>query len=312
MTHHRLLALAALAALVGCSGDKLLGPPDAPACTRGGLVAGQTVTGTLSRSSCPVFSEWEFQSEYYESWTMPVQAGHAYLLHLVPDTTAAGDSTNANILLYSRNAVNDPVMVTASTYYDNALLNTNGMRAQVIFFVAPENAAVSVRVETGGQPADTLELGGYALTATECAAAPILTNDSATATASYTASACVLHRTTDSVRMFFYPFQGILNHQYSASLISDSGTASLEVNVAGPSWDAQCEVRDDCDWESNSVVDSGAVGYTPAVSGQFEAFAFIGDDGTSGAFHMRLDDFGPAPVAPMSVPYAHTRRRVAR
>lgn len=310
LTRSRAAALLALLVAVGCSGDKLLGPPDSPACTRGGLIAGQSVAGTLSLSSCRVFSEWEYAPEFYESWTMPVQAGHAYLIHLVPDTTAAGDSTNALVLLYARNSVNDPVLSAASVQYDNTARNTVGMRPQDILFVAPENAAISLRIETSGVDSLQDELGSYVLSATECASAPITANDSAAASVSFTAATCVLHETADSLKFVFYPFTGVAGHSYRATTIVDSGSAIVWPNIAGPAYDLQCEVRSDCDWEEGPTADSSTVDYTPATDGQYAAFVGITDDGTSGAFHLRLIDFGPGPVAPR--PAAHTRGRVAR
>lgn len=297
MTLSKWCAFTLLAALVGCSGDKLLGPPDAPACTVGGLVAGQTVAGTLSSSSCQVFSEWEFAPEFYESWTMPVQAGHAYLVHLVPDTTAAGDSTAAILLLYARNAGNDPTLSAASVAYSPAGLNSAGMPAEDILFVAPENAVVSIRVETAGNDSLVNEVGAYTLSATECASTPIAANDSATTVTSFAASDCLVHRTADSVRFFYFPFTGAATHSYSAAVIVDSGSAEVDANMAGPAYDEQCRVREDCFHHSATVTDSTNVSGTATTAGQYAAFAVVIDDGTPGAFHVRLRDFGPAPVA---------------
>lgn len=310
MTRSTWYTFTLLAVLVGCSGDKLLGPPDAPACTVGGIVAGQAVTGTLSPSSCPVFSEWEYWPEHYESWTMPVQAGHAYFLHLAPDTAAAGDSLDADLLLYARNAGNDPVLSAASTDYDATARNVVGMRGQDLLFVAPENAVVSIRVETSVTDSTVLGLGAYRLTATECASTPITANDSATASVSFGASTCVVRETSDSVKYVFYPFTGVVGHSYLASTIIDSGAAIVAANIAGPAYDLQCEVRFDCDWAGAASADSSALTYVPATSGQYAAFALIADDGSAGAFHLRLTDLGLAPVAPE--PVAHVRGRIAR
>ena len=310
MTQRRLFALAALAALVGCSGDKLLGPPDAPACTRGGVVAGQTVTGVLSRSSCPVFSEWQFGPEYYESWTMPVQAGHAYLLHLVPDTTSAGDSLNADILLYSRNTANDPVLSGASTNFATGTVNIAGMYAQELFFAAPENAAISIRVET----IDTAGIGGYSLRATECPSLPTMTNDSSSASVQFNASNCMVQGDTDTLRLFAFPFAGSANEVYQASMIIDSGaTPTKAVGLGGPSYDLLCQVRSDCLHQTATVAESTAVLGTAATAGQYAAYALVTKPGVAGAFRIRLKDNGPftTPPAPASRPI-RVHGRVAR
>ncbi|MGH7532781.1 MAG: hypothetical protein ACREL4_05770 [Gemmatimonadales bacterium] len=299
-------AFTLLAALVGCSGDKLLGPPDAPACTRGALVAGASVTGTLDRSDCPVFSEWERTPEYYESWTMPVQAGHAYLVHVAPDSGAAGDSLYANLLLYARNSGNDPALSAVATQFASTPLNAVGMPPQDLFFVAPENAAISLRVETY----DTTQVGSYVLRATECPSLSLVANDSSSAAVHTTASACVIHRDADSIRVFAFPFTGAAYHQYTASMIIDSGAVLGEITLGGPSWDLLCEVRYDCIYADATGTDSLAVVAVPETAGLYDAYASITINGGTGGFHLRLHDSGPPAVAP----YQPTRssRRTAR
>ncbi|MGB7212273.1 MAG: hypothetical protein WBC97_06540 [Gemmatimonadales bacterium] len=311
MTRSTWCTLTLLATLIGCSGDKLLGPPDAPACTRGALVAGASVTGTLNRSDCPVFSEWEYAPEYYESWTMPVQAGHAYLVHLAPDSGAAGDSLDATLLLYARNSGNDPALSAAGAPFAVAPLNLVGMQAQDLFFVAPEDAAIALRIETTGNGTnDTLHTGSYVLHATECPSLSLVANDSASAPIKATASACVIHRDADSIRVSAFPFTGGASHQYTASMIIDSGAVLGEISLGGPSWDLLCDVRFDCIYNDTTGTDSLATTALPETAGLYEAYTSIVMNGGTGGFHLRLHDSGPPAVAPFQP--TRSSRRAAR
>ncbi|MGH7734871.1 MAG: hypothetical protein ACREOE_14560, partial [Gemmatimonadales bacterium] len=243
--------------------------------------------------------------------TMPVQAGHAYLVHLAPDSGAAGDSLDAYALLYGRNSGNDPALSAASINYASATLNPAGMHAQDLFFVAPENAAISIRIETTGNGSnDTLHVGSYVLRATECPSLSLVANDSSSAAVHTTASACVVHRDADSASLFAFPFSGAAYHQYTTSMIIDSGAVLGEITLGGPSWDLLCDVRFDCIYADATGTDSLVAMAVPETAGLYEAYASITINGGTGGFHLRLHDSGPPAVAPFQP--TRSSRRTAR
>lgn len=152
----RLVAFALLVALVGCGSDDSIVGPDGD-CTRGTIAIGQLRAGSLTAGACEGFDgEWSNSAFFYESYTVRLDSGQAYLFTLDSDDfdTMAELIGEGGIRL---------------TYNDDVGDFEGFDQDSELYFVAERSGTFSLRV----RGYDDSQVGRYTLTATSCQARPM-------------------------------------------------------------------------------------------------------------------------------------------
>lgn len=236
------------AALASCGGDDTLGPPDGTACTAGSIAPGDSVKGAVTSSSCAMFSDYEYEAIWAESWTLHAAKGTAYVVRLrhIADG-GMPDNINADLYAYGRNDAGDVAFATG-WWSSFAPSNGNGGSNEEIFLVGDKARDYSIRV----QIYDLADTGAYTLSVESC---PIRTLTAGTPlTGVDLSTGCVANAYYGGGmrHLNFFGFVADSFHSYNAIAARTAGTAKLTGTVSGPDMDVGC-YTDNCTWATSTT-----------------------------------------------------------
>lgn len=269
-----LASIASLAGLVACGDDSnpITGPDGT--CSQVALATGQTVTGTLSAAACTYNPDASY-STFFDPYRLQLEAGQSYVfdVHGNADPTVA--FAPALTLLQSTGNVVSQHDLGGSVAYPFAQMA----------FVASEGGAYSLRVH-GYSSAQT---GKYAVTASACGAAPIITD--AIQNGAIAASDCKVHGFAgstfrDSSLVDFYQVE--LADDEGITVRATSTSFQPAVYIAGPGFDTNCWYIGCNDNYRTATTGTASVSLSPSIGGVYTIM--VGTDprvnvfGTTGAY----------------------------
>src|SRR6478609_9230316 len=133
------LSVAALLLATACGEDNLVEPIYGSACVTGKLSPGQTVQGSLSSASCRQTNQiYADDPVPYESWSVHLEAGKAYMFYQqqLPDPAQDGlNDVDAILTLYGKDSQGRSLPLAVS---DDEGGGIDGHDSE-FFFVAPKS-----------------------------------------------------------------------------------------------------------------------------------------------------------------------------
>lgn len=272
------IALALLLA-AACSGDEVLGPPDAATCTEGTLATGRVETARIGAASCALWSDYLEEVTPAASWTLRTKPNTAYLVRLTPVADSNGLNTlAADLDLYARNAQGDAHFATG--YFRSfGPLNGNGGRGLQLLVASRRAQTFSVRV----QSYSVADSGHYTL---EVIACPLVEVAQGATSAEVTlGDACALRTGpgTDSVRVAFFSYPAAPGADVDLVATRTAGDATMRLHVQGPDLDTSC-YGSECT-SASTAVGAGPFTLQPAyyLDGHFTAILTQESAGTLSA-----------------------------
>ena len=281
----RALALVALLGAAACGSDSIVDPTFGSACNVGSIAAGQTITSSITPSSCQV--TYHFYSggrTPYEAYTVKLQQGKGYMFTMIQVADPAQDSLNEVdplLTLWGKNA--DGVSVPLAMSDDDAR-GIDGHDSQ-IYFIAPETGTYQLVAASYWED----EFGGYRLEAREC---PIVgTVDTAgTYDFALVESPCVRIAPggagADTTRFVFVSLHE--DPWHSVGFTATSGDFTPTWEAFGPGLDTYANIYNETVWDHRSG--SGVPGTLnlDGVGGQL-TFAIGGTSAeTTGSFSLTV------------------------
>lgn len=255
--------LLAAAALAGCGGNDLVGPPDGPTCTRGLVAPGDSVKGAITAASCVMFSDRNNGWVRAESWTLDAKRNTAYVVRLRHvENSAAVDNWNGDLFAYARNPEGDPVFGTGR-WHTFGVANGNGGYDQELFLATDADRTISLRVQVSAL-ADT---GSYTLSVEGCPLHPISDGTGLTGIDVTTGCTSVSYAAAP-IRLSFFSFPADTFHAYHALGSRTAGNGTISGKVTGPDLDVGCWTGP-CTWSADTAggtafdLDLTGVIYTP-------------------------------------------------
>lgn len=268
------LGLALIAA--ACSGDDILGPPDAAACTAGTIAAGDSVSGNVSTSSCTLWSDYNYVETRAQSWTLHAQKNTAYIVRLRHQEDAhAFDNWKGDLVLYGRNAHGDPEFETG-WWLNFGVANANGGVNEEMMLATDRDQTWSIRVES----ASTADTGAYTLSVEKCPLRPITTDSGATGVD--VATGC--HSLTfagGNKRIAFFSYPGDTLSSFKVTSTRTAGSAFQYGEITGPDNDVSNWTDYSFSTSFSGDTTMTSTTYTPAAPGR--QTLWIGIDADSAA-----------------------------
>lgn len=263
------LAIAALALTTACD-DTVLEPTYGEGCMVGTLTAGQTVSGSLTSSSCRVnYHFYSGNTSPYASWSVHLDAGKAYMFYMkqAPDASQEGlNDVDPVLTLWGKDDQGRSVPLAVS---DDDADGVDGHDSE-FWFISPKSGDFVLVASSY----DFSEFGGYQLSMQTC---PVLgTLDTAGVyTFASRSSSCIRHGHPDydgEGKVFAYSFLRVNADSFESISVSvDHESSSVVEEMGGPGFDTYANIWNDTDNDYNS-------GGTPGMSigtGEFPGIVTI-------------------------------------
>ena len=240
-----LVALLTAAALAGCGGSDVLAPPDGANCTVGSIAPGDSVKGEVSAASCAGFSDMNYETILFQSWTLHARKNKAYVVRLRHVENAdSADNWKGDLYAYTRNDAGDAEWATG-WWESFGLANANGGGNEELLLATDRDRTYSLRVQVNS----AANAGANTLSVEECALHP-LPGPAQSVAGVDLASACVsLGVGAEPYRLAFFSFPADTFHTYHALATRTAGEGTLWAHVSGPDDDVGC-YTDNCTWST--------------------------------------------------------------
>ena len=232
------LGLAALVLTSACGDDNILEPTFGAGCLQGTLSVGQTVQGSLNSASCrQTYNFYVSNVIPYESWSVHLEAGQAYLFTEQQSPDPAQDGLNdvdAMLTLYGKDAQGRSVPLAVS---DDEALGVDGHDSE-FWFVAPKTGDYILAAGSY----DWNNFGGYRLTMRSCPVLGVI-DTAGTYTFPAPTSGCVRHGNSDAGVPLTYAFLSVKADSFetiSVAIDHDASTAYYE--MGGPDFDTYANI----------------------------------------------------------------------
>jgi len=296
------LALAALVLTTACGEDTTLEPTFGEACNRGSLSSGETVEGSLSPASCRgTYHLWSGNTYPYESWTVHLDAGKAYMFHMqqIPDPAQDGEnSVDALLTLWGKDDQGRSVPLAVS---DDDAAGVDGVDSE-FWFIAPESG--DFQLVAAAYEWDYF--GGYRLSMTSCPVLGIL-DTAGTYHYKVPSSPCVRHdHESYGDHPMTYAFIGVNAESFeyiNFETYSDVSTPYYE--IGGPGFDTYANIWEETESDYGYGV-SGSISMTTDEVGGMVTFAVGLENFNAGGEY--IITFGREPAAaPIPAPWRDGR-----
>lgn len=257
----RLALLGGLLLLTTACGTDLVEPTIGAGCSQGTLVPGQVIEGRLTEHSCRFdYFFWNGYTQPYESWTVQLTQGRAYMFYMapVPDAKAEGlNEVDPMLALYGKDGQGNSIPLALS---DDDGDGASGYNSE-FWFVAPRSGSFQVLA----MAYDWDEFGGYRLEMQEC---PVLgrLKGAGTYTFPLPSSPCIRHNAPDGVST--YSFLSVAADSFEAITVGiDNDRADAEYEMFGPGFDTYANIYNESSSDSYSQNGGSATVFMSDIPG---------------------------------------------
>ena len=287
------LGLAALVLTSACGDDSILEPTFGAGCLRGSIAPGETVTGSLSSASCRMTYHFYVSDVIpYESWSVHLEAGQAYMFteQQIPDPAQDGlNGVDATLTLYGKDAQGRSVPLAVS---DDEAEGVDGHDSE-FWFVAPKTG--DYILVAGAY--DWNDFGGYRLTVRSCPVLGVI-DTAGTYTFPSPTSSCIRHGHTDASGPLTYAFLSVKADTFetiSVAIDHDASTAYYE--IGGPDFDTYANIYDESSSDYNNSNGTASVTMSE-IPGRVTIGVGTGDFDAAGTYTVTVGRAFFAPPAP--------------
>lgn len=243
-----ILGVAFLALTASC-GDTILEPGFGEGCSRGSLSVGETVTGAFSPASCRMtYFFWTEYNSPYESWSVHLEAGKAYMFHMqqIPDAEQEdANGVDAVLSLWGKDDQGRSIPLALS---DDDAEGIDGYDSE-FWFIAPKSGDFTLIAASY----DWEDWGGYRLSLKSC---PVLGTMDTVGTYEFEgqSSPCIRHSHPDNEGLLMtYTFVRMKVDSFETVSVDVDHSASYPYyEMLSPGMDTYENIWAETDYEYNS------------------------------------------------------------